>query len=380
MPILCYNSFAMSRASDLKYWVGFNLVNGVGPVRFRRLLDFFGNAQEAWYADSASLLQAGLDARTVEAVLATRAKVDLDREMERITKRGINLLTWDHPQYPCRLKDIPDPPPLLYVKGTLTDQDELAVAVVGTRRATLYGKEAATRLAGDLARHGVTVVSGLAKGIDTAAHRAALDALGRTIAVLGSGLDIIYPPENARLAAEIVERGALISVYPLGTQPEAGNFPPRNRIISGLSLGVVIVEAGESSGALITADYALEQGREVFAVPGNITSRMSRGTNRLIQQGAKPVMGVEDILEELNLTMVPEQLAMRELLPENATEKALLQHLSQEPTHIDELCQASGLPVAEVSAALTMMELKGLVRQVGGMHYVVAREPGPEWR
>jgi len=369
----------MSQPSDLKYWVGFNLVNGVGPVRFRRLLDFFGNAQEAWHADSSSLLQAGLDARTVEAVLAVRAKVDLDREMERIAKRGIHLLTWDQPQYPRRLKDIPDPPPLIYVKGTLTDQDELAVGVVGTRRATLYGKEAATRLAGDLARHGVTVVSGLAKGIDTAAHRAALDASGRTIAVLGSGLDIIYPPENARLAAEIVEHGALVSVYPIGTQPEAGNFPPRNRLISGLSLGVIIVEAGESSGALITADYALEQGREVFAVPGNITSRMSRGTNRLIQQGAKLVMGVEDILEELNLTMVPEQLAMRELLPENATEAALLRHLSQEPTHIDEICQASGLPVAEVSAALTMMELKGLVRQVGGMHYVVAREPGPEW-
>jgi DNA processing protein len=233
------------------------------------------------------------------------------------------------------------------------------------------------QLAGKLARHSITVVSGLAKGVDTMAHRAALEAGGRTIAVLGTGLDVVYPPENARLTEEIVQRGAIITDYPLGTQPEAGNFPPRNRLISGLSLGVLIVEAGDKSGALITCDYALEQGREVFAVPGNITSRMSAGTNRLIQQGAKLVTRVEDIVEELNLGMVAEQLSMREVLPENDQEATLLRSLTAEPTHVDEIVRASGLPVSEVSATLTMMELKGLVRQVGGMNYVVAREPGP---
>jgi DNA processing protein len=364
---------------DLKFWLGFNLVNGVGPVRFQRLLDHFGTAGDAWLASPAELAHAGLDTRCVDGVVAKRAQVDLDREMERVARRGIGLLTWDDADYPKLLKSIHSPPPLLYVKGKLTPQDDWAVAVVGTRRVTIYGREATTTLTGALARSGATVVSGLAKGVDTMAHRAALDAGGRTIAVLGHGLDSVYPPENAKLSAEIAQHGALISDYPLGTQPEAGNFPPRNRIISGLSLGILVVEAGDTSGALITADYALEQGRDVFAVPGNVTSRMSRGTNRLIQQGAKLVMTAQDVLDELNLTMVPQQLAMRELLPENASESALLKHLSTEPTHIDQICRDSGLPIADVSATLTMMELKGMVRLVGAMHYAAAREPGPEW-
>ena len=364
---------------DVKYWVGFNLVKGVGPVRFRRLLDFFGSAEAAWLASPAGLAEAGLDPRSIEALGAARARANLDRHMERLAAAGVTLLTWDDPAYPRLLNEIHSPPPLLYVKGSLTPRDDLAVAVVGTRRLTVYGREAAMQLASGLAANGVTLVSGLAKGVDTIAHRGALEAGGRTIAVLGTGLDVIYPPENARLASEIVERGALVSDYPLGTQPEAGNFPPRNRLISGLSLGVLIVEAGDTSGALITCDFALEQGRDVFAVPGNITSRMSTGTNRLIQQGAKLVTRAEDILEELNLTMIPQQLEMREALPADESERVLLKHLTSDPTHVDEICHASGMPVAEVSATLTMMELKGLVRQVGGMNYVRAREPGPEY-
>lgn len=364
---------------DLKYWVGFNLVKGVGPVRFRRLLDFFGSAEAAWLASPAALAEAGLDGRCIESIGAARSRANLDRHMERLETGGVSLLTWDDPAYPRLLNEIHSPPPLLYIKGSLLPRDDLAVAVVGTRRLTVYGREATARLSGGLASNGVTVVSGLAKGVDTIAHRTALESGGRTIAVVGTGLDIVYPPENARLAAEILEQGAIVSDYPLGTQPEAANFPPRNRLISGLSLGVLIIEAGETSGALITCDFALEQGRDVFAVPGNITSRTSTGTNRLIQQGAKLVTRAEDVLEELNLTMVPQQLAMRDALPADESERALLRHLSGEPVHVDEICHAAGLPIAEVSSALTMMELKGLVRQVGGMNYVRAREAGPEY-
>jgi DNA processing protein len=235
-------------------------------------------------------------------------------------------------------------------------------------------------LGGDLARSGVTVVSGLARGIDGIAHQAALDAGGRTIAVTACGLDQVYPPEHRRLAQAIAESGALISDYPLGTRPEARNFPPRNRIISGLSLGTVVVEAGHKSGALITAEFALEQGREVFAVPGNIVSRNSVGCNRLIRDGARMVLSAQDILEELNLTMIEHQAEARAFLPADPTEAQLLSLVSDNPTHVDELCRVSKLPVHEVSSTLAMMELKGMVRQVGGMQYTLARESGVPYR
>ena len=227
-----------------------------------------------------------------------------------------------------------------------------------------------------LAQAGVTVVSGLARGIDTVAHRTCVEAGGRTIAVLGCGLDVVYPPQNAQLAAEIIERGALVTEYALGVRPEARNFPPCNRIISGLTLGTVVVESDLGGGALITADFALEQGRDVFSVPGSIFARNSRGTNRLIQQGAKMVCNMADILEELNLTMVSEQAQARAVIPENETEALLLEHLSVEPVHVDALGRAVRLPIAQVSSTLALMELKGMVRQVGGMSYVLAREGG----
>jgi DNA processing protein len=230
-----------------------------------------------------------------------------------------------------------------------------------------------------LARNKVTVVSGLARGIDGEAHRAALEAGGRTIAVLGSGIDIVYPAEHRKLANAIVENGALVTEYPLGAPPESGNFPPRNRIISGMSLGVVVVEAGETSGALITADYALEQGREVFAVPGNVFRKKSRGTNMLIHEGAKPVLSIEDILEELNLTMMAQQIEVQRAIPADETEAILLEHITSEPIHIDEIGSRSGLPISQVSSTLALMELKGMVRQVGGMNYVLAREGRVEY-
>ena len=365
--------------AEVKYWVGFSSVRGIGPMKFRALLNHFGDLEEAWRADARELKEAGLDKRALGNFTTTRSTISLDGEMEKIERQGARVLTWDDPAYPPRLLNIYNPPPVLYVKGEILDEDQWAVAVVGTRGATVYGKEATRRIAGGLARNGLTIVSGLARGIDSEAHRAALDAGGRTIAVLGSGVDIIYPAESRKLAQAVIERGALVSEYAIGTRPEASNFPPRNRIISGLSLGVVIIEAGERSGALITADFALEQGREVFAVPGNIFRKKSMGTNKLIQQGAKPVLSVEDVLEELNLTMVSQQAEVRAVVPENETEAALLEYITADPIHVDEIRQKSDLPIAQVSSTLALMELKGMVRQVGGMNYVLAREGQVEY-
>jgi DNA processing protein len=358
-----------------RYWVAFNTIKGIGPARVRRLVDYFGDLERAWQAAPGELRDAGLDVRLIEAVVAARGRGDLDRAMQRVEQAGAQVLTWDDDAYPRNLLNIAHPPPVIYVRGTLAAADEWAVGVVGTRNASTYGREAARELASGLAANNVTVVSGLARGIDAVAHKAALDAGGRTIAVLGSGIDHIYPAEHRGLAEAISRCGALVSDYPMGTAPESGNFPPRNRIISGLSKGVVIVEAGEVSGALITADYALEQGRDVFAVPGSIFSRGGRGSNKLIQQGAKLVNGVADILEELNLTLVTEhQTARAVLMPTDATEQQLLACLSSEPTHIDDLGAQLALPISQVSGALALMELKGMVRQVGGMNYIVARE------
>ncbi|MCZ7543978.1 MAG: DNA-processing protein DprA [Anaerolineae bacterium] len=318
--------------------------------------------------------QVGLDRRALGSLVKMRKALDLDRVMEAVQRAGVDVLTWADDAYPASLRNIHDPPPVLYVKGALTETDAWAVAVVGTRKATAYGRQITEQLVDALARSGVTIVSGLAKGIDAVAHRAALNAGGRTVAVLGSGVDVIYPSEHRDLAQAIAGAGALVSDYPLGAQPEAANFPPRNRIISGLALGVLITEAGDRSGALITADYANNQGRDVFAVPGNVISPGSRGTNRLIQDGAKLVMGVEDILTELNLGMVEQQAEVREAIPTTEIEAQLMTLLADAPMHIDDLCRLSEMSIAEVSSSLTLMELKGLVRQVGAMQYAVAHD------
>lgn len=364
---------------DIRYWIGFNKVSGIGAARLQALLDYFGDLQTAWRAPVYDLRQAGLDRRSLANLLKARDKLDLDAEMGRLEGANVRVLTWSDASYPPNLRQVYNAPPVLYVRGQIEKRDEWAVAVVGTRRASVYGKEAARMIGTGLAQAGVTVVSGMARGIDTVAHRTCLDAGGRTIAVLGCGVDVIYPPENARLVGEIVERGAIVSEYALGTRPDASNFPPRNRIISGLTLGTVVAEAGLGSGALITASFAAEQGREVFAVPGNVFARGSRGANQLIQQGAKLVCNVTDVLEELNLTMVSEQAQVRAVIPENETEALLLDHLSAEPVHVDELRRAVQMPIAQVSSTLALMELKGMVRQVGGMKYVMARESGIEY-
>jgi DNA processing protein len=344
---------------------------GIGPARMRKLLEYFGDAETAWYATHADLHAAGLDSKTATALVETRRTLDLSREVEQLEQAGAHVLTWEDADYPERLREVIDSPPVLYVLGEFSPDDGWAVGVVGTRRATHYGREVTARLCGELAEASVTVVSGLARGIDTVAHEAALEAGGRTIAVLGSGIDVVYPSENRNLVRRIVGegRGAVVSEYPLGTQPDAVNFPPRNRIISGLSLGVLVVEAGEKSGALITVSFALEQGRDVFAVPGPITSRMSDGPNRLLKQGAKCVTSAVDILEELNMEMVTEHKEAARSLPADPTERMLLELLHDDALHIDELTNKSGLPSSTVSAILTMMELKGMVRHLGGMQY-----------
>lgn len=364
----------LQASTSLQYWVGFNLIPGIGPAKLKRLLDAFGDLELAWRCSSAELARAGMDAKAVESIVYHRQKIDLTRQMEHIDRLGVDLLTWQDSRYPERLRHIYASPPLLYVRGSLTPEDDWSVSVVGTRRASVYGRQCTEQIVAELARSRVTIVSGMARGIDSYAHKTCLQAGGRTIAVLGCGVDVVYPPENARLMAEIIERGAVVSDYAIGTGPDGVNFPTRNRIISGLSLGTLVIEAGETSGALLTAAFALDQGREVFAIPGRILDRTSKGTNRLIQQGAaKLVYCAQDVLEELNLSMVPQQLEMREILPENRTEEVLLGLLSTDPVHVDEMCRASGLPVAEVSSTLAMMELKGMVRQVGGMNYIAAR-------
>jgi DNA processing protein len=360
--------------NDKKFWIGFNLVRGIGAVRFQQILSYFSDLSIAWDAPAEAFREAGIPERALENILRLRRETDLDRLYESILEQNISVLTLMDDDYPKLLRQIDQSPPVLYVKGALTLADEFAVAMVGTRRVSAYGQQITRDTSLYLAGHGLTIVSGLARGVDALAHQHALQAGGRTIAVLGSGVDVIYPSEHRKLADAIIENGAIVSDYPMGTQPEGVNFPPRNRIISGLSLATIVVEAGERSGALITADFAAEQGRDVFAVPGNILSPMSKGTNRLIQKGAFALVSPQDVLDLLDLEQVDDYKEARQALPADTTEAKILQVMDFEPTHVDAICNEAGLPVEKVSAALTMMELKGLVQHVGGMRYAAVRQ------
>ncbi len=355
-----------------RYYLGFSRVNGIGPARLDRLIERCGSIEAAWHASAAELATAGLEPKLIAALAATRHSLDLDRELEHARRAGITLISREHPAYPAALRHIPSPPPLLYVRGTLADVDSWSVAVVGTRQPTTYGREAARRLAAGLAEAGITVVSGLALGIDAIAHTAALDAGGRTLAVLPCGANLVYPERHGALASRIATSGALISEFPPDTRPTPQLFPVRNRLISGLVRGVLVVEAGARSGALITVDYALEQGRDVFAVPGPIFSPRSEGTNRLIRDGAGLVTCAADILEALNLSVAASQQEVRTALPDDPTEAALLALVGYEPLHIDDLLHRTTIPIGEVSATLSVLELKGLVRQCAPMQYVLA--------
>ena len=355
---------------DLDFWIALTRVSGIGPRRFDLLIQSFGSAHAVWEADAGKLAAAGLDRRSVESLVTTRRKIDPSQEQRHLRSLGAVAIPRGDERYPARLAEIYDPPPVLYVKGDLDSPETPAVAIVGTRGATSYGKMAAEQLARGLAAAGVTVVSGLAMGVDSAAHRGALEGGGRTLAVLGNGLDRVYPSNNIRLSQQIADQGALVTEFPLGTKPDATNFPRRNRIISGLSSGTLVVEAGERSGALITAAFAADQGRDVLAVPGSIFSPASRGTNNLIRDGATPVTSVEDVLAELAPSRVARQLTVEDILPLDETERVLLNVLTAEPLHIDEIAREAALPMSIVSATLAMMELKGVVRQTGGMNYI----------
>jgi len=359
---------------DTPYWVAFTRIPTIGRVRIERLERAFGSLEAAWLASAAALKEAGLDQRSVEAVVAERPRLSPEAEMAALARLNVTALTWRDDQYPARLKESFDRPPVLYVRGTITPEDDIALAVVGTRRMTQYGRQATEQLVGALVGVGVTIISGLARGVDATAHAAALRNGGRTLAVMACGVDIVYPPGNQRLAEQVMEQGALVSEFPLGTRPLKDSFPRRNRIIAGLSLGVLVTEAPERSGALLTARLATDDNRDVFAVPGSIFSPMSAGTNGLIQEGARLVRTVEDILSELNLTTVVQQAEFAAVAPAGASEAALLGLLTAEPTHIDEVTRASRLTAAEVSSGLALLELKGYVRQVGGMNYVRLRE------
>jgi len=360
-------------------WLALNMVPHVGPAAFALLLERFGSVRRILKAPLKALESVhGIGPVTARAICSFPAEETVARERKRMAARGLRFITLRDAEYPALLREIAQPPPVLYIRGTWEDRDRRAVAIVGSRNATPYGRGVSDRLAFDLAMRGLTIVSGLARGIDAAAHRGALRAGGRTIAVLGSGADITYPAEHETLAKAIAAQGALLSEFPLGTAPLKGNFPQRNRLISGLSLGVIVVQASVESGALITANHALEQGREVFAVPGMAKGRLSQGSHRLIKAGAKLTEGWEDVVEELRIPtdMPPEAVApMPSLPPLEGEEGRVLELLGEEPVHIDAVITGAKLPAPAVAASLLSLEMKGWVKQLTGKTFVRATDP-----
>lgn len=357
-------------SNEAAFWLAVSRVPHIGPVRIERLLARFGTLEAAWAA-SAHDLRAVLDARALSALLDARSRADPPRDLAAIRERGIVVYCPADPGYPRLLAEISGRPPILYCRGQLLPEDEVAVGIVGTRRATSYGRQSAQEISGALAAARVTVVSGLARGVDAAAHRAALGAGGRTIAVLGSGVDVIYPGEHRQLAEQIQASGAIVSELPPDAKPDAQNFPARNRIISGMSLGVAVIEAPMRSGALITATFAADQGREVFVVPGSVFAASSEGSNALLRDGARIIRNGEDILEDLQLGIAngarPTQAALPLALDQD--ELAIYEQLGAEPQHIDELAAATNLSAMKLNALLMTMELKSLVRNHGMQYY-----------
>ena len=361
---------------ELAYWVAVSRVSGIGRVRLGRLKEHFGTLERAWGATSGELRSAGLSERTAEQFCQSRQLIDPESELKALKQHGIEALTSDDPRYPRRLLEVADSPSVLYVRGQLPDDGASLVAVVGTRRPTAYGRQVAAELVEGLVEHGVVIVSGLARGIDTIAHRETLERGGTTLAVLASGLDLVYPGENLSLAQRIRRSGALVSEHPPGVKPRPESFPMRNRIMSGLSRGVLVIEAGERSGALITAYQAIDQNRDVFAVPGSILSPQSKGANRLIQEGAKLIRTVGDVLEELGIGLSDHEAPPPRLTQADSVQIRILAEMDASPVHSDELARRLALPSRDVSAALALLELQGVVRNVGNMQYVVSRR----WR
>ncbi len=356
----------MDKIKEKDYRAWLKSIPRIGNRTAAALIQYFGSAQAVFNADEKALYECPrINEKIIHNIIQNRQIGIIQKQIAQMKQYRIEVLDIEDESYPLNLKHIYDPPYILYKKGQILKTDENAVAIVGTRKASPYGKWTAYRLAGDLAKRGVTVVSGLAYGIDTEAHKGALDHGGRTIAVLGCGLDQCYPKSNARLMQQIERQGAVLSEYPIGMGPVPGNFPARNRIISGLAKGVVVVEAAAKSGALITAEFALEQGREVFAVPGNINSELSEGTNRLIQEGAKLVSCVEDILEELNIDTGSFQEPLEIELSEQES-KIYQIIIENQPIHIEYLLKKSEMRIEQIHSIITVLQLKGLIRQLPG--------------
>ncbi len=355
---------------EKKYWLWWNRVSGIGPARFYKLMETFGTMKDAWNTPD-NELKSLIGAKAFSGYLETRASWDPEGEIQKLERYHYRVYCFVDSDYPPLLKKISDPPPVLYTRGKFEYGDDVAVGIIGTRNPSPLGALNARELASSLSRQGLTIVSGMARGIDSEGHRGAMEAGGRTIAVLGSGLDVPYPPENEPLLEEIAGHGAVVSEFPLGTQPLAKNFPARNRIISGLSLGIIVVEAAQDSGSLITAGFALEQGREVFAVPGNIASEGSKGPHRLIKQGAKLIENYQDVLSELSIPHLA--VTRAESIPVDSlseTERRVVEVMSREPLHIDQILRRSSLASAQVNSALVQLELKGTVKRFPGQLYV----------
>ncbi|MCK4591461.1 MAG: DNA-processing protein DprA [Candidatus Latescibacteria bacterium] len=360
---------------DLSSWLTLLAIPGIGPSRFQALVKKFGSPKGVLDASVKQLMQLPrMDEKTALAIKNYRDQSYIEKQLADIQKHQVQMVGFQDPEYPELLRQIHDPPSFLFVKGDLECLKSESVAIVGTRGPTIYGKITAEKIAREVAARGITVVSGMARGIDSVAHRAALARGGKTVAVLGCGLDVVYPPENLKLQTKIAQTGALISEFPMGTSPDAPNFPRRNRIISGLSLGVVVVEAGERSGAILTAKYALDQNREVFAVPGNVNAAKSRGTNALIKRGAKLVQTIEDIVEELwpmaPTLFKPPPIAPSALPELSAEERTVLESLSSKPKHIDKISADTGMTTGKALSILLSLELSELVKQLAGKMFV----------
>lgn len=365
--------------ADVVSILALNMIEDLGPSRLKLLLERFGSPEKILGAKRRELISIPTIGNLLsERIVRARESIELDKELDLIKRNRIKIVTIFDEAYPRKLKEIFDPPILLYVKDKFLPEDFASVAIVGSRRASSYGLQISERIAHDLGQRGITIVSGLARGVDTAAHTGALKAGARTIAVLGNGLGVMYPPENAKLASQIANSGCLISEFPMKRAPYRGNFPRRNRVISGLSLGTLVVEAGQRSGALITAGFALDEGREVFAVPGRTDVATSKGTHGLIKDGAKLVEGFEDILEELrtplkNYLKDAGQEAKKDdfLQPKlDGEERLIYAFLSSEPKHIDEVIDSANLHVGQVSNMLLKLEMKKLIKELPGKMFV----------
>jgi DNA processing protein len=361
--------------NELQYWVAFNQLPEFGPKRFSKILNYFPSLAEAWSANKGELIKSSLEAKVIDKFLSERSSIEPEQELEKVVQAGLQVITIKDENYPKNLKEIHNPPPLLYASGELFNPaDEFSLGVVGTRKITPYGQQVTEDIVRALTQSGLSIVSGLALGIDALAHKTCLQNKGRTIAVLGNGLDNIYPSSNIPLSRRILDTGGIIiSEFPLGTPSYRSNFPHRNRIISGLTLGTLVVEADIKSGSLITAQAALEQNREVFAVPGPIYAISSKGPNQLIKQGAVLVTNAQDILQTLNLQQIPEIVKTRNISPDTAEEKQIIELLKTANRSTDEFIKLTKLDAGKINSILTGMELKGMVRNIGSNTYTLAR-------